>query len=66
MAVTPVLQTTYDNLRLMDQDIQNAEAHLRVLKNANFPGVVKLEGDLAKAKVSRNELMKAIEDEMNR
>jgi hypothetical protein len=66
MAATAALNTTYDALRAMDKQIAEAEAHLRVLKGANFPGVVKLESDLMKAKTARKELMDSIEQEVNR
>ena len=66
MPPTTTLTLTYQQLKDMDQQIADAESHLRVLKAANFPGTLKLEGDLAKAKTSRAELMKAIDNEVNK
>lgn len=66
MATTPAMNTTYKALQDMDKQIQEAEAHIRVLKAAGYPQTLKLESDLAKAKQSRTDLMQALETEMNR
>lgn len=64
--ITPALTTTYKQLQDMDKQITEGEAHIRVLKEAQFPGTLKLQADLEKAKASRQALMTAIQNEQNR
>lgn len=66
MAITPALQSSYDNLAAMDKQIEEAESHLRVLRSTEHPAAIKMSSDLEKAKLARKALMDAISTEMNR
>lgn len=66
MALSPALQTTHDQLVSMDKQIEQAQGALRVAKAANLPGAMKLESDLAKALIQRDEMLKALKNEADR
>jgi hypothetical protein len=65
MPMTAAMQTTYDALQGLDKQINDAEAHLRILKAADHPSTLQLTQALQSAKSQRAALIKAIEDEAN-
>ena len=66
MPATPMLTQTWEALKAMDKQIMEAESHLRVAQSINHPQALKFATDLEKAKQQRQEMMNAIEKEMNR
>jgi hypothetical protein len=64
--MTPTMEATYQALKGMDKNFDEARAHLRIMQEVGHPNAVKMAADLDKAERSRGDLMKAIEKEANR
>lgn len=65
MPMTTTLSNLYDNLKAMDNKIQEAEAHIRVMAAVDNPAVTQLRNTLEIAKKRRADMLKAIETEAN-
>jgi hypothetical protein len=60
------MNSAMNNLKAMDAQIADAQSHLRVLEQMNSPQAVTLRSKLAGAVKQRDDMMAALQTEMNR